>query len=168
VAQQAVRLFLMMIFSDSPYTAELCTVYQALLYVSCQTQTPFLICSDPLSAIMSLSVSVPHHPVIAQVLSQLSHLQEKGCCVALCWISGCDFIPGNEAADTAAEEAPTVKFQSCYQPLVTSIHAYLHHTIYLTWKHRQQQAVKCKIYNTSMAVVFYGHMSPHTWISAVQ
>lgn len=90
---------------SSIFTAELCAIYHALLFIQHQTWNCYLICTDSLSALRSLSGYTVDHPIIIEILTQVSHLNKAGKSVVFCWVPSHVGLPGNKATDTAAKSA---------------------------------------------------------------
>jgi len=70
-----------------------------------------LIQLDSLSAIQSLLVCVPHHPLTTQIICQVSHLYG---------------FPGNKAAEVATKEVAVVRKLPCDRALASDICVYLY------------------------------------------
>jgi len=67
---------------NSVFTAELYALYRALLFLRRQPRQCHLICTDSVSALQSLSSYSHDHPIVNEILIQLSHLQKAGKCSA--------------------------------------------------------------------------------------
>jgi hypothetical protein len=91
---------------NSVFTAELYAMYRALLFVRRQPRQYHLVCTDSLSGLQSLSGYSPDHPIVIELLFQLSHLHRAGKSAVFCWIPGHSGLPGNEAATPAALHGP--------------------------------------------------------------
>jgi ribonuclease HI len=90
---------------NSVFTAELCAMYRALLFIRCQPRQYHLVCTDSLSGLQSLCGCSPDNPIVIELLFQLFHIHRAGKSVVFCRIPGQSGLPGNEAADAAAKAA---------------------------------------------------------------
>jgi hypothetical protein len=86
------------IFTAKPYV-----LYQALLFTWCKWQKSHLLCTDFLSALQSLNGYGYNHPVVIEVLYQVSHFHKAWKSVVFCWVPDHTGLPSNEAADVAAK-----------------------------------------------------------------
>jgi hypothetical protein len=64
-----------------------------------------LICTDCLSALHGLNCCLPNHPIITEILIQVSSLQKAGKSLMFCWVLGHTGLPGNETTSAADEVA---------------------------------------------------------------
>jgi hypothetical protein len=55
--------------------------------------------------LQGLNCYSPNHPIIIEILIQLSYLHKSGKSVVFCWVRGYTGLPGKEAADAAATVA---------------------------------------------------------------
>jgi hypothetical protein len=69
---------------NSVFTTKLYAIYRALLFIQRQPQQCHLICTDSLSALQGLNCYSPDHPIIIEILIQLSHLHHLGKSVVFC------------------------------------------------------------------------------------
>jgi hypothetical protein len=68
---------------NSIFTAELYAIYRALLFIRRQLQQCHLICTDSLSALQGLNCYSPGHPIVIEILIQLSHLHQSATSIVL-------------------------------------------------------------------------------------
>jgi ribonuclease HI len=119
---------------NSVFTAELYAIFRALLFIRRQPQQCHLICTDSLSAFQGLNWYSTDHPIVTEILIQLSHLHQSGKSVVFCWVPGHTGLPGNEAADAAAKAA------AFYGPLVSDrnlgidVHTFFHRATLSSWQ----------------------------------
>jgi hypothetical protein len=88
----------------SVYTAELYAIKTALEALG-DDDGSFVICTDSLSALQSISVFSPVHPIVQEIHSLLLTLTRKGIDICFLWVPGHKGIAGNEKADAMAKEA---------------------------------------------------------------
>jgi hypothetical protein len=111
------------------YMAELYTVYWAPLCISHQIWTHFLICSDWLSAINNLLVTIPDHPITSQVVCQLSHLTRQAVVLSSVGCQPC-WYPWECHWRCCQRSSYGWSLFLWLGPLVTDVCTYLHHVIY--------------------------------------
>ncbi|GBM34675.1 hypothetical protein AVEN_191834-1 [Araneus ventricosus] len=92
--------------SSSIFTAEITAILHALSEISSGPPDNFIIYSDSLSALESMtSLHRFSHPLTFNILELHDHLTFKGFSILLCWIPSHVGIPGNELADNLAKSA---------------------------------------------------------------
>ncbi|GBN70030.1 hypothetical protein AVEN_212119-2-1, partial [Araneus ventricosus] len=90
----------------SVFTAELVAIFCALQEISPSSQRKFIIYTDSMSALESLShYDNRIHPVALEILSVLKFLRNKGFSIIFCWVPSHVGISGNETADVIARFA---------------------------------------------------------------
>jgi ribonuclease HI len=90
----------------SIFTAEIVAIFKALESIANLQKHNFIIYTDSLSALLSLSSPNCHsHPLIFKILNLLHHLNSLGFSILFCWVPSHVGISGNERADTAAKGA---------------------------------------------------------------
>ncbi|GBO29676.1 hypothetical protein AVEN_88860-1 [Araneus ventricosus] len=95
----------------SVFTAELVAIFSALQEISPSSQRDFIIYTDSMSALETLShYDTQMHPVGLEILSVLQGLRNKGFHIIFCWVPSRVGISGNETADAIA------KFASAFLP----------------------------------------------------
>jgi hypothetical protein len=106
--QQAVLLHMMTRHSHTAFT--LLTVsslpnskVHTELFICCQPHC--LVCTDSLSILQYLGGYSSVHPIVAEILSEVSHLHKSGRYVMYCWIHGDCGLSGNKPTDVAAKVA---------------------------------------------------------------
>ncbi|GBM15893.1 RNA-directed DNA polymerase from mobile element jockey [Araneus ventricosus] len=92
--------------SSSIFTAEITAILHALSEISSGPPDNFIIYSDSLSALESMtSLHRFSHPLTFNILELHDHLTFKGFSILFCWIPSHVGIPGNELADNLAKSA---------------------------------------------------------------
>ncbi|GBN39928.1 hypothetical protein AVEN_21763-1 [Araneus ventricosus] len=95
----------------SVFTAELVAIFCALQEISPSSQRNFIIYTDSMSALETLShYNTQMHPVGLEILSILQFLRNKSFNIIFCWVPIHVGISGNETADAIA------KFASAFLP----------------------------------------------------
>ncbi|GBN92444.1 hypothetical protein AVEN_272815-1 [Araneus ventricosus] len=95
----------------SVFTAELVAFFCALQEISHSSQRNFIIYTDSMSALETLShYDTQMHPVGFEILSLLQFLRNKSFNIIFCWVPSHVGISGNETADAIA------KFASAFLP----------------------------------------------------
>ncbi|GBN18169.1 hypothetical protein AVEN_238271-1 [Araneus ventricosus] len=90
----------------SVFTAELVAIFCALQEISPSSQRNFIIYTDSMSALETLShYDNRLHPVALEILSVLQFLRNKGFNIIFCWVPSHVGISGNETADIIARFA---------------------------------------------------------------
>ncbi|XP_074026915.1 uncharacterized protein [Leptinotarsa decemlineata] len=102
------------------FTAELIAICEALRHLNTKPTSNWIIVSDSLSAIQSLSQLYPTHPSLIEIKSELQISQKKNSNVQFLWCPSHIGIEGNEKADRLAREAASGD-GSTYQ-ITKSIH----------------------------------------------
>jgi hypothetical protein len=88
----------------SAYTAELFAIKLALGGIE-TGRGSFLICTDSLSALNSISEASTMHPIVQEIHTALITLGRRGIAISFLWVPGHVGIAGNERADALAKEA---------------------------------------------------------------
>ncbi|GBN54709.1 hypothetical protein AVEN_206940-1 [Araneus ventricosus] len=94
--------------SCSVFTAEIIAVLFALEEISDRSQRYFIVYTDSLSVLQSLSSFYPHphnHPLVLNVLDLFNKLALRGFNIMLCWVPSHVRIVGDAQADRAAKLA---------------------------------------------------------------
>ncbi|GBN58645.1 hypothetical protein AVEN_243503-1 [Araneus ventricosus] len=95
--------------SCSVFTAELVAIFCALQEISPSSQRNFIIYTDSMSALETLShYDTQMHPVGLEILSILQFLRNKSFNIIFCWVPSHVGISGNETADAIAKFASAV------------------------------------------------------------
>ncbi|GBO38957.1 hypothetical protein AVEN_164361-1 [Araneus ventricosus] len=95
----------------SVFTTELVAIFCALQEISPSRQRKFIIYTDSMSALETLShYDTQMHPVGLEILSILQFLRNKSFNIIFCWVPSDVGISGNETADAIA------KFASAFLP----------------------------------------------------
>ncbi|GBN27822.1 hypothetical protein AVEN_28122-1 [Araneus ventricosus] len=90
----------------SVFTAELVAIFYALQEILHSNQRNFIIYTDSMSALETLShYDNRIHPVALEILSVLQFLRNKGFNIIFCWVPSHVGISGNETADIIARFA---------------------------------------------------------------
>ena len=89
--------------NSSIYSAELHGLIMALREVLNSRSQRFMICSDSLSGLQSISNLELRNPLVLKVLEVHHRVVERGKSVRFCWVPGHVGIQGNEDADTVAK-----------------------------------------------------------------
>jgi ribonuclease HI len=116
----------------SVFTAELTAIFKALECVEQHSKRCFIIYTDSLSALQSLT-STDHtsHPLVFQILSLLDKLSSLGFSILFCWVPSHVGIKGNERADKAAKSAKnTIGLPSPY----CDVKKHANHLMELKWQ----------------------------------
>ncbi|GBM12396.1 hypothetical protein AVEN_160897-1, partial [Araneus ventricosus] len=88
----------------SVFTAELVAIFCALQEISPSSQRNFIIYTDSMSALDTLShYDTQMHPVGLEILSVSQFLRNKGFSIIFCWVPSHVGISGNEIADSIAK-----------------------------------------------------------------
>ena len=91
--------------NSSVFTSELVAIGKALCFIEARNEALHLILTDSLSSLLALRSFYPSHPLVQDILSRLTALNQAGKSIQLCWIPSHVGIPGNELADAAARRA---------------------------------------------------------------
>ena len=89
----------------SVYTSELIAINKLLCYIQVESGMSYLILSDSLSSLLTISSFYPCSPIAQEILQRLTDLDRAGKHVTICWIPSHVGIAGNERADVAAKRA---------------------------------------------------------------
>ena len=93
---------------SSVFSSELVAIIKALCFIEVSNEALHLILTDSLSSLLALRAFYPCNPLIQDVLSRLTALDQGGKTVKFCWIPSHVGIAGNELADSAARRAASV------------------------------------------------------------
>jgi hypothetical protein len=137
---------------NSVFTAELYAFYQALLFIRCQSQQCHFIFTVSLSALQGLNCYSPDHPIIIEILIQLSSLHKSGKSIVFCWVPDHTGLPGNKAADAAAEVATLHRTLVSDRTLGSDVHTFLHCTILSSWQDECNNAQGNKLHVVKSSV----------------
>ncbi|OOZ37989.1 hypothetical protein BOW52_09705 [Solemya elarraichensis gill symbiont] len=89
----------------SIFSAELHALLLALRRIETHKSSKFIIFTDSLSSLQSLSHFNIKHPLILKLLEHYTHLHHKGKSIIFCWIPSHMGIKGNEKVDSLAKAA---------------------------------------------------------------
>ncbi|GBL78442.1 putative RNA-directed DNA polymerase from transposon X-element [Araneus ventricosus] len=119
----------------SIFTAELVAIFCALREISPSNQRKFIIYTDSMSALQTLShYDIQMHPVALKILSILHFLRKEGFSIIFCWVPSHVGISGNEIADSIAKFASTFLTQDIpYSDVKKSFVSHLHTTWQNNW-----------------------------------
>ena len=90
---------------SSVFSSELVAIIKALCFIEVSNEALHLILTDSLSSLLALRSFYPMHPLIQDILTRLTSLNQTGKSVQFCWIPSHVGIAGNELADAAARRA---------------------------------------------------------------
>ena len=91
--------------NSSVYTSELVAIQKALCFIEVSDEALHVILTDSLSSLLALRSFYPMHPLIQDILTRFTALNQTGKSVQFCWIPSHVGIAGNELADAAARRA---------------------------------------------------------------
>jgi len=89
----------------SIFTAELHAIKMALVFIQRAKNLNFVVFSDSLSGLQSLSSSQIDNSLVLDILRSYTELTLRGKSIVLCWIPSHVGIKGNDKADTVAKAA---------------------------------------------------------------
>lgn len=92
----------------SVFTAELCALLWALLWVESNGEERVVICSDSMAALMVLEGgggAGARPDILYEILVVLRRLEQHGCSVGFVWVPAHVGVKGNEVADGVAKQA---------------------------------------------------------------
>jgi ribonuclease HI len=90
----------------SSYSAEIIAIFKALEYLDGQDSGKYIVYTDCLSVLQSLSSPDQHsNPLIFKVLKAFEHLIFSGFTIKFCWVPSHVGIKDNELVDKAAKSA---------------------------------------------------------------
>jgi hypothetical protein len=87
-----------------------------------------------------LSGYSPDHPIVVEILIQVSHLHKSGRSVVFYCVPGHTGLPGNEAADVAAKVAALHRMLVSDRALCSDVYTFLHCTILSSWQDKWDNA----------------------------
>ena len=108
---------------NSIFTAEACAIDLALDIISKEKHKKFVIFSNSISVLLSLSNKKLEHPLIIKLLCRLHSTSNKE--IVFCWIPSHIGVRANHRADTAAKSALD-KYNIPYTDLKPKINYFLH------------------------------------------
>ncbi|GBM89405.1 hypothetical protein AVEN_76418-1 [Araneus ventricosus] len=119
----------------SVFTAELVAIFCALREISPSNQRKFIIYTDSMSALQTLShYDIQMHPVALKILSILHFLRKEGFSIIFCWVPSHVGISGNKIGDSIAKFASTFLTQDIpYSDVKKSFVSHLHTTWQNNW-----------------------------------
>ncbi|GBO20397.1 putative RNA-directed DNA polymerase from transposon X-element [Araneus ventricosus] len=119
----------------SVFTAELVAIFCALREISPSNQRKFIIYTDSMNALQTLShYDIQMHPVALKILCILHFLRKEGFSIIFCWVPSHVGISGNEIADSIAKFASTFLTQDIpYSDVKKSFVSHLHTTWQNNW-----------------------------------
>ncbi|XP_055944307.1 uncharacterized protein LOC129975278 [Argiope bruennichi] len=128
----------------SVFTAELVAIFYAPQKISPSTQRNFIIYSDSMSALKTLSnYHYPMHPIAVRILFTLRLLQNDGFNIILCWVPGHVGIFGNEKADLAAKSATEfLRIGLSFSDVKTSVFNHTYSSWQETWNLQVQNKLR--------------------------
>jgi hypothetical protein len=89
---------------------------------------------DSPSALQTVSSYSREHPIVNEILAQLSHLQKAGKSVVFCRVPGHTGLPGNEVADAAAKEAALHVNMTSDRAVGNDVRIFLHRIVLSLWQ----------------------------------
>ena len=89
----------------SVFSCELVAILKLLCFIEINPARSYVILSDSLSGLQSLSQFYPSDPLAQEILLRVTALDREGTSVSFCWIPSHVGIHGNERADRAANHA---------------------------------------------------------------
>lgn len=89
----------------SVFTAEMFALLRAIQSANQSPSYRFLICTDSLSSIYSISSLYPTNPLVIEIQENLRFLAAQSKSIVLMWVPSHCAIPGNEKADINAKNA---------------------------------------------------------------
>ena len=93
----------------SVYSAELSAIKLALIEISKDNRSKFLILSDSMSSLIALQAHDVRHPLVSDIKNAVHELTSRGKSISFMWIPGHVGILGNEIADRLARSASRKK-----------------------------------------------------------
>ena len=91
--------------SASVFSSELVAIEKALCFIEVSGSPFYLILSDSLSSLLALRTFNSVDPIVRDILTRLTSVEQSGKSVRFCWIPSHVGIEGNELADAAARRA---------------------------------------------------------------
>ena len=91
--------------SASVFSSELVAIEKALCFIEVSDNLSYLILSDSLSSLLAIRRFNPDNPIVQDILSRLTSVEQSGKTIKFCWIPSHVGITGNELADAAARRA---------------------------------------------------------------
>jgi ribonuclease HI len=121
--------------SFSVFSAEVLAIYKALEYIELDHRRNFIIYTDSLSALQSLSYNNCHSsPLIFNILKFLDKLSSLGFTILFCWVPSHVGIDGNELADNAAKSAScTFSYPVPYDDIKKYVNKHVHKIWQESW-----------------------------------
>lgn len=115
------------------YSAELNAILCSLNFIKTSPNRNFLICSDSLSALQSLTDPLSENPIIQKIQNKLQSLSETKD-ITFLWTPGHVGIKGNEKADEEANHARNLPPSNEYLHTTTDEYALIKCKIFENWQ----------------------------------
>ncbi|GBN11674.1 hypothetical protein AVEN_56386-1 [Araneus ventricosus] len=136
--------------SSSIFTAEITAILHALSEISSGPPDNFIIYSDSLSALESMtSLHRFSHPLTFNILELHDHLTCKGFSILFCWIPSHVGIPGNELADNLAKSA-TINLDSPVP--VNDVKNYIKSILHSKWQAQWDRKDTIKLHSIKLLI----------------
>ncbi|GBN61515.1 hypothetical protein AVEN_100217-1 [Araneus ventricosus] len=136
--------------SSSIFTAEITAILHALSEISSGPPDNFIIYSDSLSALESMtSLHRFSHPLTFNILELHDHLTFKGFSILFCWIPSHVGIPGNELADNLAKSA-TINLNSPVP--VNDVKNYIQSILHSEWQAQWDRKDTIKLHSIKLLI----------------
>ena len=131
--------------NSSIFTAEIAAIYKALEYVRASWCSKFVIFSDSMSVLESISSQESKNPLLNNLLQFIESLRQRKKIVHFCWVPSHVGIRGNEKADQAAKmgqnEPLPVHYKIPYTDFLPNVKSYVKES----WQERWNNQVDNKL-----------------------